>query len=365
MRHVRAVMLAITLVALVVATGAYIMLREVRASLGDSTSNQPVMLEIEPGDTTGDIATKLSAQGLIRQPFLFSTLVRMEGLDGQLQAGTYVLTPSMTMSEILIALQHSRVNEVQVTIPEGLRLEEVARLVGESGMIDEQAFLAVARNGAAFKEEYFLLDSLPDNASLEGYLFPDTYNIAATATVTDVVSLMLDNFNRKYSTFERDVQVDATVHEIVTMASIVQREAALEAEMPQIAAVFWNRLDPENADETGGGRLQADSTVQYALGYNEATGTWWRTDLTVDDLAIDSPYNTREQVGLPPGPISNPGLAALQAAAQPDQSAEYLYFVADCALDGSHNFAVTFEEFQEFEAAFLACSGGSGGDTGE
>jgi UPF0755 protein len=200
-----------------------------------------------------------------------------------------------------------------------------------------------------------LLKDLPADASLEGYLFPDTYRIAATASVTEVIEMMLNNFDEKYGTIERDVRVPgADVHDIVTMASVVQREAANTEEMPLIAAVFWNRLEEENGAETGN-RLQADATVQYALGYSDEEQTWWRKDLTLAELEVESPYNTRQNAGLPPGPISNPGMAALTAAAQPDESAEYLYFVADCALDGTHNFATTFEEFQQYEAEFLAC----------
>lgn len=358
MRHIRALMLGVTLLALVAACSAYVVLREVNASAG--TSSEPVEIEVEPGESTSQIATKLRDAGLIRQPMLFQALVRLQGLDGTLQAGSYLLQPSMSMNEIIVALQYSRVDEVQVTIPEGLRLEEIAERVANTGILRADDFLASARNGAAFKSNHFLLTSLPANAALEGYLFPDTYRIAATASVTDIIDLMLNNFARKYSTFETEVMVpNVSVHEIVTMASIVQREAALIEEMPRIAAVFWNRLDPRNVAETGGGRLQADATTQYALGYYAEGQTWWRKNLSAADLAVDQPYNTRVHVGLPPGPISSPGLDALRSAAQPDQSANYLYFVADCALDGSHNFATTLEEFRAYEAEFLACSGGS------
>lgn len=354
MRQIRALMLGIALIGLVIACVGFILLRELRTPA--SVSSNPVEIEIEPGDSTSRIATKLRADGLIRQPVLFTALARYKNLDDKLQAGRYVLRPDMTVTQILVALQNSRVDEVQVTIPEGLRIEEIANLIGAAGLVSEEQFLEAASNGAAFKDNHFLLSSLPSDASLEGYLFPDTYRIAATANVTEIVELMLDRFDTQYGEIERDVRVpDVSVHQIVTMASIVQREAALIEEMPRIAAVFWNRLAPENADETGGGRLQADPTVQYALGYSVAEQTWWRKNLTVADLQLESPYNTREQPGLPPGPISNPGLDALRAAAQPDESAEYLYFVASCAKDGSHNFATTFEEFQEYEAQFQAC----------
>jgi UPF0755 protein len=352
----RAIFLGVALVALVVACAGYALLSEIRRPAG--VSSTPVEVVIEPGDSTGAIATRLAEAGVIRQPLLFNLLVRFNGLDGKLQAGRFELRPNMTTGEIISALQHSRVEEVQVRIIEGMRLEEIAQLIGAAQLekVDERTFLRAARNGASFKPRHFLLSSLPDGASLEGYLFPDTYRIAATASVTEVIELMLDNFDTQYRTIEKDVRVpDRSVHEIVTMASIVQREAAREDEMPKIAAVFWNRLKPENSGEVGG-RLGADPTVQYVLGQ---PGNWWpKLDtLSADEINnLASPYNTRANPGLPPGPIAAPGLAALRAAAQPDASAPYLYFVASCTAPGAHNFAVTFDEFQRFEQEYLKCA---------
>jgi UPF0755 protein len=348
-------MLSVALIALVVACGGYALLREIRAPAG--SDDAPVDIAVEPGDSTSAIATKLSRAGLIRQPVLFSALVRTQGLDGKLQAGNYRLTATMSVEEILVALQNSPVIEIQVTIPEGLRLEEIAARFAVTGVVRESDFLEATRDGAAFRERYALLASLPPGASLEGYLFPDTYRITATSTVTDIIDLMLNRFTEQYRTFERNVQVPGrSVHEIVTMASVVQREAAREDEMPRIAAVFWNRLLPEHVAETGGGTLGADPTVQYALGFSQQEQTWWRRDLTQENLQVDSPYNTRLRPGLPPGPISAPGLAALTAAAQPEEGAPFLYFVASCAGDGSHKFAPTFAEFEQYAAEYAACS---------
>lgn len=362
MRNLRAIMMSITLVALVITCSGYLLLREIRSSATTAAADEesvPTEVEIiiEPGDTTTQVARKLDATGLIRQPFLFTALVQLQGLDGQLQAGQYMLRSDMTMSEIITALQYSRVEEEQFTIPEGFRLEQIAARIAETGVVEEDAFLRSARNGDAFKQDHFLLNSLPKGASLEGYLFPDTYRVSATATVTDIISMMLDRFDEQYGKVENEVHIEnASVHQIVTMASIVQREATLVEEMPKIAAVFWNRTKPEFISETGNGRLEADPTVQYALGYSEVEQTWWRKDLTLENLQIDSPYNTRKNPGLPPGPIASPGLAALQAAAQPDESADYLYFVASCQQDGTHNFATNFADFQQFEAEYLECS---------
>lgn len=356
-RALRALFLGVALISLAVACISFAILSEIRRPAG--TSDQPVEFIVESGDSTSAVATKLSAEGLVRQPLFFTLLVRMQGLDGQLQAGRYILRPDMTMGEIITALQNSRVEEIQVTIVEGSRLDEIAEQIGALGLtdVDQETFLATARNGAAFQPEHFLLSTLPSGASLEGYLFPDTYRFAVTASVTEVVETMLDRFDEQYATFEKEIQVSgASVHQIVTMASIVQREAVREDEMGKIAAVFWNRLKPEFLGETGGGKLQADPTVQYVLGQR---GNWWpKLDtLSVEEISsISSPYNTRATPGLPPGPIASPGLDSLRAAAAPDTSATYLYFVASCTDPGAHNFAATFEEFQRFEQEYLACT---------
>lgn len=354
MRHVRALMLGVALIALVVSCGGFVALSEIRAPA--DPEGEPVEFIVEEGASTSDIATELQSEGLIRQPALFTLLARTQDLDGKLQAGRYVLSPTMTMSQIMVALQSSRVEDVQVTFTEGLRLEELAAALEGAGVLSGEAFLAAARDGDRYRNDYFLLGSLPEGATLEGYLFPDTYRFARQADADEVVRAMLSRFAEQYATIERGVRVPgATVHDLVTMASIVQREAALESEMPQIAGVFWNRLKPENAPGFGGGLLGADATVQYALGYSTQESTWWRKNLTLGDLQDASPYNTRATPGLPPGPIAAPGLAALTAAAQPDDAAGYLFFVADCAKDGSHNFSTTLEEHSQFEAEWLAC----------
>jgi UPF0755 protein len=355
MRYIRAVMLGITVLALVAACAGYAALNTLRTPA--EREGEPVEFVIEPGASTNEIATRLRSDGLIRQPAAFVLLTRMQGLDDSLQAGRYVLSPTMTMSEILIALQSgNQIEDVQVTIPEGLRIEEMAAIFEQAGLVDSESFLQTARDGAAFRNDYFLLNSLPPDANLEGYLFPDTYRFAPDAASETIVRTMLERFIEQYGTIERDIRVPgASVHDIVTMASIVQREAALTSEMPLISAVFWNRLQPENAPTFGGGLLGADPTIQYALGYSAAEQTWWRKNLTVSELAVDSRYNTRLNPGLPPGPIAAPGLDALRAAAQPAEDQPYLFFVASCAKDGSHQFAATFEEFQAYEAEWLAC----------
>jgi UPF0755 protein len=362
-RTLRALFLGVALVALMVACVSSIVLNEIRRP-ADAEDDQPVEFVVEAGDPTSVIATNLRSEGLIRVPQVFSVLVRMQDLDGKLQAGSYQLRPSMTMSQIISALQTGiKIEEKQVTVIEGLRLEEIADQIGAAGLpnVTAEVFLAAARDGDTYKATHFNLNSLPEGASLEGYLFPDTYRFATTATVTDVIESMLSNFDTQYATFETEVRVpDADVHKLVTMASLVEREATDKAEMPKIAAAFWNRLKPENAPQFGGGRLGSDPTVQYVLGQ---PGSWWpKLDtLTADEInnaGANTPlfaYNTRANGGLPPGPISTPGLDALRAAAQPDESGGYLYFVASCDQPGTHKFAQTFEEFQQYEQEYLNC----------
>ena len=356
-RFFRALFL-ITAILAVIATAAFMLLSsEIRRPGG--TDDTPLEFVVEAGEYTNAIATRLAELKLVRQPLLFVALARLQNLDDKLQAGSFLLRQTMTMNDIMVALQQSRVREVQITIIEGMRLEQIAEVVGSAGFlnISEPMALRAFQSGAQFKAGHIYLESLPADATLEGYLFPDTYRLNETATITDVVDLLIGHFEEQYATLDRSVQVpDVSVHDIVTMASIIQREAARDDEMALISAVFWNRLKPENVGETGGGKLQSDPTVQYILGQ---PGDWWPKldNLTLEEInTAPGLYNTRVQNGMPPGPISVPGLTALRAAARPDATANYLYFVAKCGEPGQHNFAASYNEFLTFEQEYLTCT---------
>lgn len=357
-RFFRALFMVLALLAVVVTAAVMLLSSEIRRPA--STDDTPIEFVVESGETTTSIATRLAEQKLIRQPLLFVLLVRMQELDDKMQAGSYLLRQNMTMSEIMVALQQARVvKEVQVTIIEGMRIEQIATVIGNAGLlnVDEATALEAFRDAERFRSGHVYLTDLPEGASLEGYLFPDTYRLNETATITEVVDTLLTQFETQYGTIERIVQVpDVNVHQIVTMASIIQREATRQDEMALISAVFWNRLKPENIGETGGGKLQSDPTVQYILGTSD---NWWpKLDtLTIEQInAAPGPYNTRVQTGLPPGPISAPGLSALRAAARPDATANYMYFVAACGEPGKHNFAASYDEFLVFEQEYLNCA---------
>ncbi len=361
-RLLRALMLLVVLGSLLLAGISYALLAELRRPV-DREATEPVDFEIQAGQSAAEIAVNLRELNLIRQPLLFNLMLRQRGAADDLKVGTFRLHPGMTMGEIISVLEVAPTSEEnQFKTIEGMRMEEIAEVLVDAEVISStDEFLEVARDAAPFKETHERLKDIPEGQGLEGYLFPSTYRVSATASITDVIETILtDGFDPSYESFETEVIVEnRTIHEIVTMASIVQREAANNDEMPHIAWILWNRLKPEYANEVNG-RLQADPTVQYAAGYDSATGTWWRKDID-QFLDIDSPYNTRRIQGLPPGPIANPGLAALRAAARPGplrpdgtDGERDLYFVAKCG-ESAHNFATTLEEFNTFQAEYLQC----------
>jgi UPF0755 protein len=305
--------------------------------------SQPVSFSVAPGETADTIAANLAAAGLLKDTELFLNYVRFHGLDSGLEAGDFLLSPQMTIPELAGALTEGVLREVEVRFLEGWRLEEMANYLQEvnAAQIDAGEFLTIAQRQAPFDlSGYDFLASLPPEATLEGFLFPDTYRVPPDADAAYLVNKMLQNFGNRVTPAMRQAYgfYGLNLREAVTLASIVEREAVVQEERPFIAGVFLNRLDMEM-------KLEADPTIQYALGYDENSGKWWKNPLTLDDLAFDSPYNTYLVTGLPPGPIANPGLASLQAVAEPAQT-EFIFFVVDCtaATPGSHVFSATYEE---------------------
>jgi UPF0755 protein len=316
--------------------GLYVSVRGSDVNNPAGASDEPVPFTVRLGDTATTIGDRLRQVGLVRDAEMFRLYVRYQGLDGRLEAGEYTLRASMTLSEIVTALQHSRAAAFTVTVREGLRTEEVAELLAAAGVVNGAQFLTVVKSG---RFDYPALKDRPAGAGLEGYLFPDTYEIAATATATQVVDLLLGTFEQRFSPAMRQQAADRrqTIFQVQTVASLVEREAQLASERPVIAGVYLNRL-------AKGMALEADSTVQYALGYDAKSRSWWKP-LALDDLRKDvGPYSTYLSLGLPPGPICSPGLAATQAVLQPAKT-DYLYYYAKG--DGSHAFARTFEEHQD------------------
>lgn len=300
------------------------------ASAAPSDSADPVRVVVEPGTSTRALGRRLDAEGVVRSAALFEAWLRARGDAGRIQAGTYELPRDRSLPGVIDMLVGGETVLVAVTVPEGFRLEEAAGAVARGLGVDSAAFYGVSTDPALV--DSLLPDSLGvgDAATLEGYLFPETYRVDPSTDARSLARLMVGQF---WSVFDpawraRADSLGRTVHEVVTLASIVEEEAKVAAERPVIAGVFWNRLER-------GMPLEADPTVQYALGGH-------RERVLYRDLEVDSPYNTYRVPGLPPGPISSPGRAALEATLWPD-SVPYLYFFAT-GEGGAHTFSETFAE---------------------
>jgi UPF0755 protein len=308
-----------------------------------ATSDTQGAFTVTSGERADEVAANLVAAGFLADSELFLNYLRYYDLDSGLEAGVYELEAGTTIPGLAAILSRAVDQQIDLTFIEGWRLEEMAAYLAQirPAAIDPDTFLAISRGQTDFDlSAYEFLASLPDGASLEGFLFPDTYRIPVEADAAFLIGLMLENFGLKVNASMRQSfgAQGLSVYQSVTLASIVQREAVLGEERPLMVGVFLNRL-------AQGMMLQADPTVQYAVGYQPESGRWWKTPLTQADLEVDSPYNTYRYEGLPPGPIASPGLEALQAVAQPDQT-DYLFFVVDCTAEraGQHVFSRTFDE---------------------
>jgi peptidoglycan lytic transglycosylase G len=317
----------------------------VSRSLPDD-AGQPVSVTIGKDDSADQVADRLQQKGLIRNKLLFEGQMRLSG--NAFEPGSYTLRKGMSVEQIINEITGGQVAQApapndssapagpktfDITVPEGWRIEQIAeeyeKLGGKGGY---DAFMQAV--GAVDRSQYDFLADLPADASLEGYLFPDTYTFRADDPVADV-SMMLDNFGKKYTPDmrQRTGQMQLTIQQVLTFASLVEREAQVPAERPIIAAVYLNRYEQ-------GWNLEADPTVQFVFGKK---GDWWPSPLTEDQLQTVNPYNTYKVGGLPPGPICNPGFASIQAVLFPADT-PYMFFVAKDDGSGEHAFAVTKEE---------------------
>lgn len=294
----------------------------------------PVHVVIEPGSTTSAIASQLAELGVVDSALLFRFAVRDAGADGRLKAGEYDLTTGMAHEAVIERLTAgTAVEYVDVTIPEGFTAVQVAeRMAAQAGVPADEMMRLCTTGAPEFAAEHpYLADAFND--SLEGFLFPATYSIETSTPARDIVEMMLDQFDTQVATLDLSYAESRglDVVDVVVIASILEREARLSEEFPLVSSVIYNRLARPM-------RLQLCATVMYTM----PDGT---TSLTNKDLEQETPYNTYLHDGLPAGPISNPGMRALQAAAQPEET-DYLYYVLTGA-DGSQTFTATYEEFLE------------------
>lgn len=283
----------------------------------------PVTFTVEPGASLSRIAGDLTRAEVIDNPALLKLLARARGTDRQLKAGRYHFDRGQSEALTVAMLVQGGDTGERVTIPEGFTLEQIASVYGRESTVDSSEFISLARNGA-------FIESLGIRASsLEGYLFPDTYDIPWGMPPSEVIRMMVGRLHDILTDEHRKHlnRSEYTLHEVLTMASMVEREAMTAEERPLIAGVLYNRLKM-------GMLLQCDATVQYSLPEHKDV-------LLYADLEAQSPYNTYIHYGLPPGPIANPGEGAIMAALYPVKT-DYLYYVA--RGDGSHIFSRTQQE---------------------
>jgi UPF0755 protein len=290
-------------------------------------SNMTCVVTIKKGATLREIGNMLQGEGLITNSSFFVFYAQLTGTEKQIEAGSYRLSNSLSMKEILDRIVGGDVLLYRVVIPEGYTTDQIGKLLVSKKIVTGDDWQkALATESFAYP---FLKDAPAGPKRLDGFLFPATYDLMSIFTPQEIMDLMLNRFN---TAFTPDLQARAqeqhlSVRQVIILASIVEREAKLDSERPVIASVFLNRLQI-------GMRLESDATVQYALGTPKAK-------LTDQDVRILSPYNTYLHAGLPPGPISNPGLASIRAVLYPAKT-NYLFFMGKS--DGSHVFSVTYGE---------------------
>ncbi len=308
--------------------------QSITTPIAEIAPNQVV--SIEYGDDVDSITHKLEGQGLILNADIFRDYLIFRGFDRTIQAGNYTMNAGMTAKDIATALQDATPSHVDFSILPGWRLEEIAQSLPTTGLeISPEEFL-IATNSKP--EGYSFSPYLPQDSTMEGLLPPGMHKVPRNISVEQLLDQLLSTFETRLTPeiLQAYHRQKLSPYQALILASIVEKEAVNDAEMPMIASVYVNR-------HSTGIKLDADPTVQYALGYDEHQNTWWKAPLSLIDLQINSPYNTYLNLGLPPGPISNPSPSALQAVAFPEDSI-FFYFRAACDGSGNHVFSETFEE---------------------
>jgi uncharacterized YceG family protein len=341
--HRRRLLLPIVIGVTLIAVGvAWFLTSLYQPGKGEGTGRVPVV--IPRGGSLGEIADRLGSAGVVDKPFFFKLRVRIAGHASDLKPGSYVLKKDMAYGDVIDTLTTGPPrNIINLTIPEGRARSEVAPLVKQAG-VKGNYMRATVRSAHLSPRRY----KAPRGASLEGFLFPATYELKRGATVRALVAKQLEAFKQNFAKVRMSYarRKNLTPYDVVTIASMVEREASLDRERPLIAAVIYNRLKQ-------GMPLGIDATIRFA------THNWTRP-LRVSELRINSGYNTRTHQGLPPGPIGNPGLASLEAAAHPAR-VKYLFYVVKPCGNGSHAFSSTDAQFQRDVAKYNSARAKKGG----
>jgi UPF0755 protein len=307
-------------------------------SLNTPSARTDGVFEVQSGETTSAICARLKNEGWVGDSDLVCRYLQYTGGDRSIGSGMFLIRAGQNPKQIADSLTNGESKIRPITVFAGWRQEEIADALPAAGISIAPNDLLTAAGGRPDGDGSLaaLYGEIPSWATLEGFLFPAEYRVVPGETADQFVQRMVLTFQQSLPAgWQAAVQSRGlSVYQAVTLASIIQREAVLEEEMPLIASVYYNRLSQ-------GMRLEADPTVQYALGFQSKRGGWWTNPLWSADFGLDSPYNTYLYYGLPPGPICNPGAAALQAVAEPAQTS-YLFFRAACDGSGRHNFAETY-----------------------
>lgn len=292
-----------------------------------------VFLDFPKGTTTREMGERLAQAGVVRYAWQFQ-LLRAVRRSAKLQAGEYRFSASASVREVFDRIARGDVFYYEITVPEGSNIFDIASITAQSGIIENGAFLTAAA------EPRFISDLDPAAATLEGYLFPSTYRITRSTTAEQLVKQMVDQFRKEWKVLAAGKKSAPDIHDMVTLASLVEKETAVPRERPAVASVYANRLRI-------GMKLDCDPTTIYAALLEDR----YRGKIHRSDLASRNSYNTYRHAGLPPGPIANPGLESLKAALTPAET-DYLYFVAKPDGSGSHSFSADYAAHEKAVQAY-------------
>lgn len=294
-----------------------------------TVNNHEIFINIDAGSSLTEVSNKLEKQGIIKSSNYFTYYTKLKGLEKDIQAGRYAIPPRIRLNELLEKLQNPQKEYAKVTIPEGYTLFQITQKLIKNNLIDEEIFLKIAKEGLEHFKPY--RNNSDISYKLEGYLFPDTYFIPKGLSEKDIIDMMIKRFNEKFSDKykKRAKELGFNLHEVVTIASLIEKEAANDRERKTIAGVIYNRIEKNMP-------LQIDASVIYGI----TKGKSHINRLMYKDLKSESKYNTYKYAGLPPSPIASPGQASIEAALYPEKH-DYLYYVL--GTEG-HVFGKTYEE---------------------
>lgn len=296
----------------------------------DSTDTTEVLITVPSGATTTSIGSILMEEELIQSEMIFKLTTKEMNVDGKMKAGDYKFSKSMNLETIITKLVDgdTYINTFKFTIPEGFEVRQIVDRLEKEGLIDRDVFMDELNNGVF---DFKFIELIESRNEFEGYLFPDTYELKVGATEHQIINKMLSRFDQIFTDeyYEKLKDHDMSLNDLITLASIVEREARAKEEFPLVSSVFHNRINQ-------GMMLQSCATVQFILGERKER-------LSYDDIAIDSKYNTYVNTGLPPAPIASPGKLAIESALYPEES-DYFYFVVKKDGNGTHVFSNTLKE---------------------